>query len=117
MRSVEHYGVFVELAPNLAGLAEPKDGVKVGQQASVYIKNLIPEKMKIKLIIIDSFDPSRWMSLLRLLPCATLSIQDTSTTGFILLLYQTKRSKLSLHKIIFSKAKEEPQRFLFFILC
>lgn len=57
VRSVEHYGVFVELAPNLAGLAEPKDGVKVGQQASVYIKNLIPEKMKIKLIIIDSFDP------------------------------------------------------------
>lgn len=115
MRSVEHYGVFVELAPNLAGLAEPKDGVKVGQQASVYIKNLIPEKMKIKLIIIDSFDPPGDV-LLRLLPCATLSIQDTSTTGFILLLYQTKRSKLSLHKIIFSKAKEEPQRFLFFIL-
>lgn len=56
VRSVEHYGIFVELAPNLAGLAEPKDGVKVGQQASVYIKNLIPEKMKIKLIIIDSFD-------------------------------------------------------------
>ena len=44
VRSVEHYGVFVELAPNLAGLAEPKDGVKVGQQASVYIKNLIPDE-------------------------------------------------------------------------
>lgn len=56
IRSVEDYGVFVELTPNLAGLAEPKDGVKVGQHASVYIKSLIPEKMKVKLIIVDSFD-------------------------------------------------------------
>ena len=56
VRSVEEYGIFVELAPNLAGLAEPKEGVKPGQQASVYIKNIIPEKMKVKLIIIDTFD-------------------------------------------------------------
>lgn len=56
VRSVENYGAFVELAPNLAGLAELKDGVKVGQQASVYIKSIIPSKMKIKLIIIDTFD-------------------------------------------------------------
>lgn len=56
IRSVESYGVFVELAPNLAGLAELKDDVKVGQHASVYIKSLIPERMKIKLIIVDSFD-------------------------------------------------------------
>lgn len=55
VRSVEDYGVFVELAPNLAGLAELKQGVRVGQTASVYIKSIIPEKMKIKLIIIDSF--------------------------------------------------------------
>lgn len=56
VRSVEDYGIFVELAPNLAGLAEPKEHVRPGQQASVYIKNLIPEKMKVKLIIVDSFD-------------------------------------------------------------
>ncbi len=56
VRSVEEYGVFVELAPNLAGLAEPKEGVKPGQQASVYIKNIIPDRMKVKLIIIDTFD-------------------------------------------------------------
>lgn len=56
VRSVEEYGVFVELAPNLAGLAEPHPGVGVGQQASVYIKSILPEKMKVKLIIIDSFD-------------------------------------------------------------
>ncbi len=56
IRSVEGYGVFVELAPNLAGLAEARNDVRVGQGASVYIKSIIPEKMKIKLIIIDSFD-------------------------------------------------------------
>ena len=56
VRSVEPYGIFVELAPNLAGLAEFKVGVRPGQHASVYIKSLIPDKMKIKLILIDSFD-------------------------------------------------------------
>lgn len=56
VRSVENYGAFVELSPNLAGLAECKEGVRAGQQASVYIKSIIPEKMKIKLIIIDTFD-------------------------------------------------------------
>ena len=56
IRSVEDYGVFVELTANLTGLAEPRADAKVGQMASVYIKSIIPEKMKIKLIIIDSFD-------------------------------------------------------------
>ena len=56
IRSVEEYGAFVELTPNLAGLAEPKPNIFIGQQASVYIKSIIKEKMKIKLIIIDSFD-------------------------------------------------------------
>ncbi len=56
VRSVEDYGIFVEITPNLAGLAEPKENVRVGQQASVYIKSILRDKMKIKLIIIDSFD-------------------------------------------------------------
>ncbi len=56
IRSIESYGIFVELTPNLAGLAELREDVAVGQHASVYIKSLIPEKMKVKLIIIDSFD-------------------------------------------------------------
>ena len=54
VRSIESYGVFIELAPNLAGLAEYRDGVYPGQTAAVYIKSIIPDKMKIKLIIIDS---------------------------------------------------------------
>ena len=56
VRSVENYGIFVELKPNLAGLAEYRDDVRVGQTAAVYIKSIIPEKMKIKLIIIDAHD-------------------------------------------------------------
>ena len=56
IRSVESYGVFVELMPNLAGLAEFREDVCVGQTAAVFIKSIIPEKMKIKLIIIDTHD-------------------------------------------------------------
>lgn len=56
IRSIENYGAFVELAPNLAGLAESKEGIRVGQQASVYIKSIIPQKMKVKLIIVETFD-------------------------------------------------------------
>lgn len=55
VRSVEDYGIFVELAPNLAGLAELREGVSVGQQVAVYIKSILPERMKIKLVLIDSF--------------------------------------------------------------
>lgn len=56
IRSVENYGAFVELAPNLAGLAESKENLCAGMQASVYIKSILPDKMKIKLIIIDTFE-------------------------------------------------------------
>lgn len=54
VRSIEQYGVFVELTPNLAGLAEPTEGICVGEQVSVYIKSILPEKMKVKLAIIES---------------------------------------------------------------
>ncbi len=59
VRSVESYGVFVELAPNLAGLAEPFEGAAVGQSACVFIKNILPDKMKIKLVIIDTGEPPK----------------------------------------------------------
>ena len=55
VRSIEKYGVFIELSPNLAGLAEYSDDVREGDSASVYIKSINPEKMKIKLSIVDSF--------------------------------------------------------------
>lgn len=56
VRSVEDYGVFIELAPNLAGLAELVPGISPGQQAGVYIKSITPERMKIKLVIVDAFN-------------------------------------------------------------
>ncbi len=56
VRSIEDYGVFVELAPNLAGLAEVRPDVQVGQSAAVFIKNIIPDRMKVKLAIIDCTD-------------------------------------------------------------
>lgn len=61
VRSIESYGVFVELAPNLAGLAEIREGTadakiaKVGERAAVYIKSILPDRMKIKLVLIDSY--------------------------------------------------------------
>lgn len=54
VRSIEDYGIFVELAPNLAGLAELREGISPGDTCSVYIKSIIPDKMKIKLVIIDT---------------------------------------------------------------
>ena len=45
-------GIFIELKPNLVGLAEYKDGIEYGQNVNVYVKKIIPEKKKIKLIIV-----------------------------------------------------------------
>ena len=47
VRGIEPYGVFVELTPNLSGLSEPRDGLREGERVCVYIKSIIPEKMKI----------------------------------------------------------------------
>lgn len=61
IRSIESYGIFIELAPNLAGLAELRDSrapsldLTVGRSAAVYIKSIIPERMKIKLVLIDTY--------------------------------------------------------------
>lgn len=55
VRSIEDYGIFVELTPNLAGLAEYRDGTEIGDVCAVYIKNIIKERMKIKLSIIDTY--------------------------------------------------------------
>lgn len=45
-------GVFVELKPNLVGLAEHVNGIEYGQKVLVSIKRINIEKKKIKLIII-----------------------------------------------------------------
>ena len=57
VRGLKDYGAFVELTPNLSGLAERKDGLAEGQRISVYIKAILPQRMKIKLLAIDTLPP------------------------------------------------------------
>jgi len=45
-------GIFIELKPNLIGMAEYKENIEYGQEVDVYIKKIIPEKKKVKLLII-----------------------------------------------------------------
>lgn len=59
VRSKETYGIFVELAPNLAGLAEVCEGIEIGDVVNVYIKSIIPEKMKIKLVIMNTISNAK----------------------------------------------------------
>lgn len=58
IRSIKDYGFFVELLPNLSGLAEPKTGYTEGERVSVYIKSILPQQMKIKLLLIDHLEPT-----------------------------------------------------------
>ena len=53
-REVEKFnnGIFIELKPNLVGLADYKPNIKYGQDVEVYVKKVIPDKKKIKLKII-----------------------------------------------------------------
>ena len=46
-------GIFIELKPNLVGMAEYTDNLEYGQEVNVYVKKIIPEKRKIKLVIND----------------------------------------------------------------
>lgn len=58
VRGVKEYGLFVELTPNLSGLAEVRPDLKEGDRISVYIKAILPERMKIKLLAIDRLPPA-----------------------------------------------------------
>ena len=55
VRSIENYGVFIELTPNLAGLSEYTEGVEEGDRVSVFIKSVSPKSLKIKLAIVEAF--------------------------------------------------------------
>lgn len=57
VRGLKEYGAFVELTPNLSGLAEVKPGLKEGDRVSVYLKAILPDRMKIKLLAIDKLPP------------------------------------------------------------
>ena len=58
VRSIKDYGAFIELTPNLSGLAEPNFDLRVGDVVSVYIKSILPDRQKIKLVALRKLDPA-----------------------------------------------------------
>lgn len=45
-------GIFIELTPNLVGMAEYTKELKYGETVDVCIKRILPEKKKVKLTIV-----------------------------------------------------------------
>lgn len=45
-------GIFIELKPNLVGMAEYKEGFEYGQKVEVYVKRIVEDKKKIKLKLV-----------------------------------------------------------------
>lgn len=68
VRGIKDYGIFVELAPNLSGLAEPRGDLHEGDRVSVYIKAIFPDRMKIKLLVIEKLPPEDPQPLTYFLP-------------------------------------------------
>ena len=56
VRGVTGYGVFVELAPNLSGLAEADPSLQPGDAVTVYLKSIDPARRRIKLAILSRLD-------------------------------------------------------------
>ncbi len=52
VRGIKDYGVFVELTPNLSGLADLREGLEENDAVAVFIKSIRPEQQKIKLQIL-----------------------------------------------------------------
>lgn len=59
IRSIMPYGIFIELTPNLSGLAEYQPGFDPGDCVSVFIRSIQPEKHKIKLSILQKLPKTR----------------------------------------------------------
>lgn len=45
-------GIFIELTPNLVGMAEYEEGIEYGQEVEVFIKKIDKDKKKVKLLIV-----------------------------------------------------------------
>lgn len=57
VRGIKEYGVFVELTANLSGLAESNLPLREEERVVVYLKSILPERMKLKLSVIQSLPP------------------------------------------------------------
>ena len=65
VRSIKDYGVFIELSPNLSGLAEYRSDLAPGDRVSVFIKAIVPERQKVKLIVIRVLPKERQIPPIR----------------------------------------------------
>ncbi len=65
VRGIRDYGIFIELTPNLSGLADWRPGLESGDAVSVYIKSIRPDTRKIKLQIIQGLGPAETMPALK----------------------------------------------------
>ena len=58
VRSVQPYGSFVELTPNLSGLADNREDLAAGDAVSLFIRSIRPQRMKIKLQVLEKLPPA-----------------------------------------------------------
>ena len=65
VRSVQTYGSFIELMPNLSGLTDVHEGLLPGDHVSVFIKSMDPMRMKIKLQLIEKLSGTPESDLLQ----------------------------------------------------
>lgn len=56
VRGIKEYGTFIELMPNLTGLADFSEKLKEDDRVSVFIKAILPDRMKIKLMVIHQLE-------------------------------------------------------------
>ena len=58
IRNIQPYGSFIELTPNLTGLADRTQGLQEGDHVAVYIKSIQPKKRKVKLQVTEVLPPA-----------------------------------------------------------
>ena len=58
VRTKMPYGSFIELTPNLTGLADRTQGLQEGDHVAVYIKSIQPKKRKVKLQVTEVLPPA-----------------------------------------------------------
>ena len=56
IRSVTDFGLFIELTPNLSGLADLRPGYTEGDGVSVFIRSIRPDVRRIKLQVVQKLD-------------------------------------------------------------
>jgi len=59
VRNIQPYGSFIELTPNLTGLADQTRGLHEGDHVAVYIKSMQGRKRKVKLQVTEILPPIR----------------------------------------------------------